>query len=216
MHPRDRLPPMSGAELGERRRSDPGPPSPNKKQNSFQKFQSMFSRIDWESTASSSKFAHSDSNISEAPELAPEQQRSSRPEAPEEEEESENDDSSAHTASRARQSFCRKLLVVALAVGIILGSSVGIGLLVTGGDLRAHRSAALDLQEAQDRQEAQRLLELAESIVVACSDPTNDECPALCDANMCCINHGDPCGDGIKRECAAYAGCRALLDGRRE
>ena len=120
-----------------------------------------------------------------------------------------NDDSSASGATRDKRALRRLLLVFALVIGASVGASVVIVFLVTDGDPLARRSAALHLQEAQ------HLLELAESIVVACSDPTNDECPALCDANMCCIDHGDPCGDGIRRECAVYAGCRALLDLRR-
>ena len=128
------------------------------------------------------------------------------------EKESDSDDSSAIAAARAKRSFCRPLLVILLVVGAVVGASVGIGFLVTDGDPLAHRSAALELKEAQ------RLLELAESIVAACGDPTNDECSKLCDPNMCCmsdIDQGDPCDDGIGRECAVYAGCTALLDLRR-
>jgi len=132
----------------------------------------------------------------------------------EEEEESDRDDSSAHAASRRRRPFYRQLLVVVLVVGIIVGASVGIGLLVTDGDPLARRSAALELQEAQ-RQDAQRLLELAESVVVACGHGGGGgiaACRRLCEANMCCIDHEDPCNDGISRKCVAYAGCMALLD----
>ena len=123
--------------------------------------------------------------------------------------EEEQEDSPSHAATRAKKPVGRPLLAVLLVVGIIVGTSVGIGAVTGSGHLRAHRSAA------QRQGEGQRLLELAESIVAACRDPTNDECPALCGANMCCmsgIDHGDPCDDGISRECAVYAGCRTLLD----
>ena len=193
----------------------------------------MFSRVEWESSAdfeATPGGSHGGAS-SDSSELGSETNPAAEPSSrydpdsmlriddmsdlsdDEVEKKSDSDDSSEIAAVRAKSNFCRTLLVVLLVAGAVVGASVGIAFLVTDGDPLAHRSATLELQE-----EAQRLLELAESIVVACSDPTNDECSELCDANMCCmsgIDHGDPCDDGISRECAVYAGCRALLDLRR-
>ena len=97
-----------------------------------------------------------------------------------------------------------------MASVLVVRAVVGMGVLVARVASLGHESPAPEPQ-----QEAQRLLELAERILAACGPPVTDRCPALCDAHLCCLDRGDPCDDGLRRECAVYAGCRALSDLRR-
>ena len=64
----------------------------------------------------------------------------------------------------------------------------------------------------------QKLLEIAERVVLACSESTLDgdmsDCRALCHDAMCCFDGGGySCADDEGRNCAAYAGCSNLMDG---
>ena len=120
--------------------------------------------------------------------------------------ESASDGSAAPGAAGANKMFRRPLLASALVVGAVVGTGV----------LVARVAPLTDGSPAPEPlQEAQRLLELAERILAACGPPVTESCPALCDAHLCCLDRGDPCDDGLRRECAVYAGCRALFDLRR-
>eukprot|EP00579_Thalassiosira_antarctica_P005636 CAMPEP_0201878412 /NCGR_PEP_ID=MMETSP0902-20130614/9577_1 /ASSEMBLY_ACC=CAM_ASM_000551 /TAXON_ID=420261 /ORGANISM="Thalassiosira antarctica, Strain CCMP982" /LENGTH=263 /DNA_ID=CAMNT_0048406051 /DNA_START=146 /DNA_END=937 /DNA_ORIENTATION=- len=107
--------------------------------------------------------------------------------------------------------LCQKALLIVAYAGIIMGTSVGVRLLVTSGDLYTHSNSDGALSEQQ------RLLVIAERVVLACSEHKLNEdlsdCMKLCDANMCCFEEGEhSCEDDEYRYCAVYAGCEALID----
>ena len=62
-----------------------------------------------------------------------------------------------------------------------------------------------------------RLLEIAEEVVLQCSEEMFDEsgmeaCQMLCHDRLCCFDEGDySCEDDEEKNCPVYAGCEALL-----
>ena len=64
----------------------------------------------------------------------------------------------------------------------------------------------------------QQMLEMAERVIIACSENRLDEdlaeCQNLCHSKMCCFESGDySCESDESKECAVYAGCEALVEG---
>jgi len=125
--------------------------------------------------------------------------------------------------------FCRQALVIVAFVGIIIGASVGIrAVVISGGGPFNHSSLAVALATPSSTVggsitvvlEQQRLLEIAERVVSACSEYKLNEdlsdCQKLCHSNMCCFEKGQySCEDDESKDCAVYAGCEGLFDGVR-
>lgn len=111
---------------------------------------------------------------------------------------------------------CRRMLVVVASVGIIAGGAAGIAAIVARAE--PGMSSSNTAAAASDQQ---RLLEIAEEVVSACGDyneldEDSSDCQRLCNGYMCCFeeeDHRDNCEDDPLKDCAVYAGCRALVEG---
>jgi hypothetical protein len=118
---------------------------------------------------------------------------------------------------------CRQALILASLVAVIAGSSLAIGYAVVGplGSATAADGDRPDGSRAYVGSGGggeQKLLEIAERVVVACSESALDsdmsDCRSLCRDSMCCFEgDGYSCADDETRNCAAYAGCSNLMDG---
>ncbi len=114
----------------------------------------------------------------------------------------------------------RRRLVVG-TVGIIFVATILIGILVNNSknaDSTTTTSSGANLQVSNTLTKEQKLLDLAEQIISACSEEqlTQDrsECERLCNGKMCCFelhttNEKSKCKE---KDCPAYAGCEALLN----
>ena len=124
--------------------------------------------------------------------------------------------------------FCRQALVIVASVGVIVGASVGIrAVVISGGGPFTHSLAVALATPSSDVGgsitvvlEQQRLLEIAERVVSACSEYKINEdlsdCQKLCQSNMCCFEKRQySCEDDESKDCAVYAGCEALFEGVR-
>lgn len=121
---------------------------------------------------------------------------------------------------RGRGGPCRRVLAVVAVVGVVaVGGGLGVsavgGVGALGGDRSTAAVASVGGSNAWD--ERQRLLEIAEEVVVACGERRlRDDasgCKGLCHRRMCCIDYGGrSCRDDW--DCAAYTGCEALVAGR--
>ena len=122
--------------------------------------------------------------------------------------EDSSDDSEAYVITPTRRgSAWLRLIGGALALVALAGVGVGIGIKVEG-----RRQMAL---VADPLEEPQRLLEIAERVVLACDarwgDEDQSECRYLCEGSMCCVDGWvGTCADD-SFNCAVYAGCTALL-----
>jgi len=132
---------------------------------------------------------------------------------------------------------CRQVLILTALVGIIVAASVAIGYAVLNSDnpsssstnggstggvpptrLGEGQEGVARQQQAGDGQ--QELLEIAETVIEACSEANLDEdmseCQSLCHASMCCFDEEGSeygCEDEDDVDCAVYGGCQALLVG---
>lgn len=113
---------------------------------------------------------------------------------------------------------CRQALAIIASIGVIVGASFGIRALVINNqnsNPKQHSTSSSASFQVQ-----QRLLEIAEEVVWACSERTlNDDmshCQDVCHGQLCCVDgEGEySCEDDESRNCAVYAGCRALVDGQ--
>ena len=118
--------------------------------------------------------------------------------------------------------MCRQVLILLSLVGIIVGASVGIGYAVLSGGNTNGKSgtnaAAFAGANGENGMTEQQLLEIAERVIVACSETILDndltECQNLCHSSMCCFESGQySCEDDESKACAVYAGCEALVEG---
>mmetsp|Transcript_31501 Transcript_31501/g.53723 ORF Transcript_31501/g.53723 Transcript_31501/m.53723 type:complete len:219 (-) Transcript_31501:186-842(-) len=134
-----------------------------------------------------------------------------------------------------KSSFCRKSIAIALVLAFVSGASLAIGLTVEGNNNRngnngisgsgtlfynpfaAEPASSTTTKEGD---EDQTLLELAERIIVACSETKlnqdRSECQHLCHSKMCCFELDDTeysCRDDDGAKCAVHAGCEALFEG---
>ena len=114
---------------------------------------------------------------------------------------------------RQAQQFHRQALVIMASVGIIIGASACIGALVMIGQHTDQNYSQSMSQEVE-----QERLEIAQRIVLACSEQGLSEdmsaCQKLCHSKLCCFENDEySCKDDESKECAVYAGCDALVDG---
>lgn len=112
--------------------------------------------------------------------------------------------------------MCRQVVILVALVGVIIGASVAIGFAV----LRTSPDDAIPSVGANVASSSggQDLLMIAERIVTSCSETKLNEdmteCQQLCHANMCCFESGEyNCENDESKNCAAHAGCEALVDG---
>jgi len=94
----------------------------------------------------------------------------------------------------------------ALGLALLLAATAAAGLFVG-----ARFEAARTLRAGED---PQRLLEMAERVVLACDGgggAPGEECADLCRGRLCCVAEGG-CADGGGNDCAVYAGCKVLLE----
>jgi len=109
--------------------------------------------------------------------------------------------------------FCRQTILIFSLVGIIIAASVVIGYAVVNNEPSEKPYSVV----ANGKSE-QALLEIAERVVTVCSESRLDKnmskCQKLCKKNMCCFESGEySCEDDERKTCAAYAGCKALIEG---
>jgi hypothetical protein len=137
-------------------------------------------------------------------------------------------------AGAAARVGCRQALILSSLVAIIAGASIAIGYAVVGSPPPSSSSSSSSSSSASGnmayldsggdgRGGEQKLLEIAERVVVACSESALDadmsDCRALCRESMCCFQEDDDgdakysCADDGSRNCAVYAGCSNLMDG---
>jgi hypothetical protein len=107
-----------------------------------------------------------------------------------------------------------KVVVIAALVGIIAAASLAIGLAVID---RQIEDSPIEGGTAGTTPQ-QTLLEVAERVVEACSEEMLNRdmsgCQRLCRSSMCCFEDGGySCEEDKGRDCAAYAGCEALVMG---
>ncbi|KAL3794817.1 hypothetical protein ACHAW5_005238 [Stephanodiscus triporus] len=122
----------------------------------------------------------------------------------------------------------RQVVVLGSLFAIIATSSLAVGYAVVGSQSSSssstYSSSPDDDSSISGRaymgsgEGEQKLLEIAERVVLACSESTLDgdmsDCRALCHDSMCCFDGGGySCADDEGRNCAAYAGCSNLMDG---
>jgi len=132
---------------------------------------------------------------------------------------------------RTRSSYqasmlCRQVIILTALVAIIAGASMAIGYAVIGfGDHNvAKNSGNAQLSSANDDKSLrgeQKKLEIAERITVACAESKLNqdmkECQKLCKSSMCCFEGSESkysCQGDDSKNCAVYAGCKALVDGK--
>ena len=139
------------------------------------------------------------------------------PEHPGEDDESDSDASNDDEAQTSDGRCVLALARLAL-IGIVLGASFGVGVLAERRRYATPRGAAE--MPPPSESDPQRLLEIAERVVLACDARRRDEesaaeCRDLCEGNMCCVEgvwDSASCRGGDTRVCAVYAGCEALLE----
>ena len=102
----------------------------------------------------------------------------------------------------------RRLFLGAIGVAAMIGVLIALG----GGDEGARATYAAGLREEQER-----LLDIAERLVRACSkrrlSEDKSECRGLCGSDvMCCFEEGQhSCRDDEGKSCAAYTGYEVLV-----
>ena len=121
--------------------------------------------------------------------------------------------SSSRLGSLTRPPMGTVLLVAAL-VAIVAAASMAIGYAVV---VRAPDGPARHPIGGEPPSPEQELLEVAERVVAACGEEMLDRdmsgCQRLCRSSMCCFGGDYSCEEDEGRDCAAYAGCEALVMG---
>lgn len=108
-------------------------------------------------------------------------------------------------------------VVVLSLIGMLALTSLAIGYTVVKYRLnRIVGGTGEIVDDGDDESREQELLEMAEHVVLACSEETLDadmsECQELCHSRMCCFETGIySCEEEEGRDCAVYAGCEALV-----
>jgi len=130
---------------------------------------------------------------------------------------SKNNTSSGSNRLGGTGQHYRQIIVVVSLVAIIIGASLAIGYTVVNNT--SPESSYLMANDKEDEQE-QKLLEIAERVITACSeDKLNEdmkECQSLCHSRMCCFEESGSdysCQLDTSKNCAVYAGCEALVEG---
>lgn len=119
----------------------------------------------------------------------------------------------------------RQILILTALVAIIVGASMAIGLAIVNSNEPGNNKGASNTQNLMgtpnkmtEDTRNQQLLEIAERVIMECSESKLDEdmsgCQKLCKKNMCCFESGKyGCEDDEKKNCAVYAGCANLMEG---
>mmetsp|Transcript_39545 Transcript_39545/g.82645 ORF Transcript_39545/g.82645 Transcript_39545/m.82645 type:complete len:237 (+) Transcript_39545:104-814(+) len=107
------------------------------------------------------------------------------------------------------KSLCMQALIAVAIVCIIVGTVV-----VLDGTIDVPFARSTN---AVQEPEQQRLLEIAEQVVMACDEISliddSSACEQLCDENMCCFEEGEySCVDDEHANCAVYAACGVIFD----
>ena len=112
----------------------------------------------------------------------------------------------------------RQIIVVVSLVAIIIGASLAIGYTVVNNT--SSESSYLMANNNKEDEQEQKLLEIAERVITACSeDKLNEdmkECQSLCHSRLCCFEESGSdysCQLDTSKNCAVYAGCEALVEG---
>jgi len=141
-----------------------------------------------------------------------------------------SEDTEAAEVRVTKRRQIRTNVIAASVAGIILvAASVAIGVLAvvqpnsiklpwSNNNNTPGRKSGANFQVAYQAPEQQRLLELAQQVLSACSESKLNEdisdCQHLCRSNLCCFEKGQySCEDDEEKECAVYAGCEALMEG---
>lgn len=115
--------------------------------------------------------------------------------------------------------ICRQVLVIIASIGIIVGASFGIREVIITNNKNLNPTSKQHSISAASFQVQQRLLEIAEEVVLACSEQRLYEnmshCQNLCHGKLCCVAKDEEysCEDDESKNCAVYAGCEALIEG---
>eukprot|EP00579_Thalassiosira_antarctica_P023239 CAMPEP_0201988266 /NCGR_PEP_ID=MMETSP0904-20121228/92237_1 /ASSEMBLY_ACC=CAM_ASM_000553 /TAXON_ID=420261 /ORGANISM="Thalassiosira antarctica, Strain CCMP982" /LENGTH=312 /DNA_ID=CAMNT_0048542427 /DNA_START=100 /DNA_END=1035 /DNA_ORIENTATION=- len=111
--------------------------------------------------------------------------------------------------------LCRQTITILSLVGIIVAASLAIGYAVINVDPSNFPYFAASDNGIPEQQE---LLEIAERVITACSEKElngdRSECQQLCHLKLCCFESGEySCEEDESKDCAVYAGCKALVEG---
>eukprot|EP00579_Thalassiosira_antarctica_P017372 CAMPEP_0201944994 /NCGR_PEP_ID=MMETSP0903-20130614/53678_1 /ASSEMBLY_ACC=CAM_ASM_000552 /TAXON_ID=420261 /ORGANISM="Thalassiosira antarctica, Strain CCMP982" /LENGTH=363 /DNA_ID=CAMNT_0048488053 /DNA_START=35 /DNA_END=1124 /DNA_ORIENTATION=- len=111
--------------------------------------------------------------------------------------------------------LCRQTITILSLVGIIVAASLAIGYAVINVDPSNFPYFAASDNGIPEQQE---LLEIAERVITACSENElngdRSECQQLCHLKLCCFESGEySCEEDESKDCAVYAGCKALVEG---
>mmetsp|Transcript_23728 Transcript_23728/g.49662 ORF Transcript_23728/g.49662 Transcript_23728/m.49662 type:complete len:172 (-) Transcript_23728:465-980(-) len=117
------------------------------------------------------------------------------------------------TTSTNLMRSCQYVLIAVATIGIFVGASVSGIASLNGAGVASSR----DSESINNTDDQQRLLEIAEEVVSACSeDKLNrdlSECQQLCRERTCCFEEEEEysCEDDGDKDCPVYAGCQALI-----
>ena len=116
----------------------------------------------------------------------------------------------------------RQAIIIIALIGIVAGASLAIGFTVVHSNPRKYQiveGGEGEEPSIKRPEQNQQLLEMAERVIMACSESqlaeNKSECQQLCHANICCFESGGKysCQDDVSKDCAVYAGCEALVGG---
>mmetsp|Transcript_34374 Transcript_34374/g.63366 ORF Transcript_34374/g.63366 Transcript_34374/m.63366 type:complete len:156 (+) Transcript_34374:124-591(+) len=110
--------------------------------------------------------------------------------------------------------LCRRALIIIVSCAVIVGAAVGVSVLLNHGAMEAYEEYDTTLSDQSDQQ---RLLDIAEQVVLACSeDKLNEDlsgCQDICRGHMCCFEEDEySCEDDEDKNCAVYGACEALVE----
>lgn len=106
------------------------------------------------------------------------------------------------------------ILVPIVILMAIAAASYGLAIM----NKNAQNSKATAAANLEVEQPSTTLLEIAEQVVLACSDENLSnggftDCEILCDGKACCFDEGRySCVDNESIGCPAYAGCEVLME----
>jgi len=113
-------------------------------------------------------------------------------------------------------SVFRLAVILVSLMAIIAAAGFGLLLAITENKKSSNSNATGGGGEEARALEQQELLEVAESVVTACSEEQLDidmgPCQTICHASLCCFEEEEySCEDDEDKECAVYGGCEALV-----
>ena len=126
---------------------------------------------------------------------------------------------SSPTTSKGREGSMTTLVrcvVVSSVVGTLAFASLAIGYTIVEHRLDRMDGRGEIVDDGRDNDESQELFEMAERVVLACSEESLDAdmsaCRDACHSKMCCFETGIySCEEEEEEDCAVYAGCEALV-----